>query len=209
MRPRVTGSVSAPRRAAASSSRCNRSPMVASPRTDPDRFAMYPCPMPIPAVVFRSLSRSPLRYRPACVLLAEQVVGRDGDVVEELLAEVGLAVDLQDRFDRDPGVVAEGHDEHRQPSVLRHAGVGAGEHEPMGRDVAPEVHILEPLMTQVSPSRVARVSAPARSEPPEGSDNNCTKISSARRIAGRWRRFWSSVPQSRIVAPNIPIDTAK
>ena len=50
---------------------------------------------------------------------------------------------------------------------------------------APEVQILEPLITQVSPSRVARVSAPARSEPPDGSDSNCTKISSPRRIAGR------------------------
>ena len=73
----------------------------------------------------------------------------------------------------------------------------------------PDVQILEPLITQVSPSRVARVSAPARSEPPDGSDSSCTKISSARRIAGRCRAFCASVPQSRIVAPSIPIDTAK
>ena len=77
-----------------------------------------------------------LCHRPAFVLLAQEVSGRDGDVVEELLAEVGFAVHLQDRFDRDPRVITEGHDEHRQAAVLRHVPVGAGEHETVGRDVA-------------------------------------------------------------------------
>ena len=54
-----------------------------------------------------------------------------------------------------------------------------------------------------SPSRVARVTRPARSEPPLGSERNCTHSSSPERIAGMCRCFCSSVPKSSRVGARI------
>ena len=65
---------------------------------------------------------------------------------------------------------------------------------------APVVQIFEPFSTHSSPSRTAVVSAPATSDPPLGSERNCIQISSPRRIAGRCRRFCSSVPKSSSTA---------
>ena len=62
------------------------------------------------------------------------------------------------------------------------------------------VQTFEPLRIHSSPSRTAVVSAPATSEPPLGSDSNCIQSSSPLRIAGRWRSFCSSVPNSSSTA---------
>ena len=63
---------------------------------------------------------------------------------------------------------------------------------------APVVQIFEPLSTHSSPSRTAVVRAPARSEPPLGSDRNCIQKASPLRMGGTWRAFCSSVPNSRM-----------
>ena len=73
-------------------------------------------------------------------------------------------------------------------------------HRPQSDHHAPVVHTLEPLSTHCSPSRTAVVSAPATSEPPLGSDRNCIQSSSPFKMAGRWRSFCSSVPNSRMTA---------
>src|SRR5215467_11294801 len=59
---------------------------------------------------------------------------------------------------------------------------------------APDVHTFWPLTTKWSPWSMARVRRLARSEPAPGSENPWHQISSALRIAGRWRRFCSGVP---------------
>src|SRR5712691_1907848 len=66
---------------------------------------------------------------------------------------------------------------------------------------APEVHTFWPLTTKWSPWSTARVRRLARSEPAPGSEKPWHQISSALRIAGRWRRFCSSVPQWMRVGP--------
>ena len=50
------------------------------------------------------------------------------EVVEELFAELGGAVDLRDAPQRDARAV-DGHQEHRQALVLGHVPVGAGQHQ--------------------------------------------------------------------------------
>ena len=70
-------------------------------------------------------------------------------------------------------------------------------HRPQSDHHAPVVHTLDPFNTHWSPSRTAVVRAPATSEPPLGSERNCIHNSSPRRMAGRWRCFCSSVPNSR------------
>src|SRR5690606_9723716 len=55
----------------------------------------------------------------------------------------------------------------------------------------------------MSPSRVARVITPARSEPPRGSLRNCTSTSSPRMAAEMRSRFCCSLPMSRIVGAQI------
>ena len=84
-----------------------------------------------------------------------------------------------------------------RPAVLGHVPVGAGQaHGVVGSSRRPMLQIFEPLRTKTSPSRSARVRQPARSEPPLGSERNCTHSSSPRRMAGRWRSFCSWVPTS-------------
>src|SRR4030095_5180520 len=61
------------------------------------------------------------------------------------------------------------------------------------------VHTLWPLMTQWSPCRTADDCAPARSLPAPGSENPWHQISSEERRGGRYRRFCSSLPCTRIV----------
>ena len=56
------------------------------------------------------------------------------------------------------------------------------------------VNIFDPLITQSSPSRTARVCAFATSEPASGSVNPRTQIVSARRTLGTMSRRISSVP---------------
>ena len=60
---------------------------------------------------------------------------------------------------------------------------------PQSAHQAPVVQIFEPLITHSSPSRTAVVSAPARSEPPLGSDKNCIQKVSPLRMDGMWRTF--------------------
>ncbi len=69
-------------------------------------------------------------------------------------------------------------------------------HSPQSDHQAPVVHTFEPFSTHSSPSRTAVVSAPATSDPPLGSDRNCIHRASPLRMAGRCRRFCSSVPNS-------------
>ena len=64
---------------------------------------------------------------------------------------------------------------------------------------APEVQIFCPLTIQPSPSRSARVRNCARSDPPEGSENNWHQISSPRSAGGAKRARCSGVPQVQIV----------
>ena len=110
----------------------------------------------MPAVVLRSWNSRRCATAHPSFSDAEQVVGGDRDVVEELLAEVGFAVDLHDRLDRHARVVAEWHDEHREATVLRDVPSVRASIRPWVAMSAPEVQILEPLITHVSPSRVAR-----------------------------------------------------
>ena len=51
-----------------------------------------------------------------------------------------------------------------------------------------------PLMTYSSPSAMALVSRPARSEPATGSEKPWHQISSPVEMGGRKRRFCSSLP---------------
>jgi hypothetical protein len=69
-------------------------------------------------------------------------------------------------------------------------------HSAQSAAYAPELQIFEPFRMNTSPSRVARVVTPARSDPPRGSDRNCTMTSSPRSTAGRCWRFCSSLPMS-------------
>ena len=65
------------------------------------------------------------------------------------------------------------------------------------------LHTFDPLSRNTSPSRVAVVSAPAMSDPPDGSDMNWTHSSSPRSIGGMWRCFCVSVAQSSSVGPQM------
>ena len=76
-------------------------------------------------------------------------------------------------------------------------------HSAQSAAYAPELQIFEPLRMNTSPSRVALVVTPARSDPPRGSDRNWTMISSPRMTAGRCSRFCSSLAMSSTVAPQI------
>ena len=73
-------------------------------------------------------------------------------------------------------------------------------HRPQSENHAPVVHTFEPFRIHSSPSRTAVINAPATSEPPLGSDSSCIHSSSPRRMAGRWRSFCSSVPNSNSTA---------
>ena len=73
-------------------------------------------------------------------------------------------------------------------------------HRAQSAHQAPVVQIFEPFRTHSSPSRTAVVCAPARSDPPLGSDRNCIQKVSPLRMGGTWRTFCSSVPNSRITA---------
>ena len=70
-------------------------------------------------------------------------------------------------------------------------------------DIAAVLQILEPFITHSSPSRSARVRHPARSDPPVGSERNCTHWCSPLSIGGRYFAFCSSVPKSTSVAPRM------
>jgi hypothetical protein len=69
---------------------------------------------------------------------------------------------------------------------------------------APEVHTFCPLMTKWSPSSVARVRRPARSEPASGSLMPSAAVTSARRMGTAHRRFCSSVPKARMDGVTMP-----
>jgi hypothetical protein len=69
---------------------------------------------------------------PPAVDLADEVLVGDDDVVEELLAELGVTVDLSDLADRDARCVRRDR-EPREAAVLRRVPVGPGEtHRPVG-----------------------------------------------------------------------------
>ena len=73
------------------------------------------------------------RDGPAVVHLADDGVGREPHVVEELLAELERPVDLLDRVDLH-ALLVDLHDEHGEAAVLRRVPVGAGEaHRVRGR----------------------------------------------------------------------------
>ena len=59
----------------------------------------------------------------------------------------------------------------------------------------------EPPVTYSSPSRTASVCVEARSEPASGPVSSCQVTVSPRKIGGRSRRFCSSLPQTRTLAP--------
>ena len=61
--------------------------------------------------------------------------------------------------------------------------------------------IFVPLITYSSPSRTASVSVEARSEPASGPVSSCQVTVSPRKIGGNSRRFCSSLPQTRMLAP--------
>ena len=65
----------------------------------------------------------------------------------------------------------------------------------------PPMKILVPLITYSSPSRTASVCVEARSEPASGPVRSCQVTVSPRKIGGRSRRFCSSLPQTRMLAP--------
>ena len=58
-------------------------------------------------------------------------------------------------------------------------------HIPTSAVAAPVLQILDPLSTQLSPSRSALVTAPAKSDPPPGSESNWIHTSCPRIIRGR------------------------
>ncbi|WBL36802.1 hypothetical protein O0235_04375 [Tepidiforma flava] len=64
-----------------------------------------------------------------------------------------------------------------------------------------EVQIFCPLITQLSPSRTARVWSDARSDPEPGSLKPWHQVISSRAMAGRKRAFCSSVPKRMSVGP--------
>src|SRR6185503_15158086 len=70
-----------------------------------------------------------LGHGPAVVDLTDHVIVGELDVGEELLAELGVAVDVADAFDGDPGRAC-GHQEPRAATVLRHVPGRAGEAHP-------------------------------------------------------------------------------
>ncbi len=74
---------------------------------------------------------------------------------------------------------------------------------------APVLQVFWPLTIYVSPSRVALVSSPARSDPPLGSDRNCSHLSFPERMFGMWASFCSWSPNAANVAPRILMDTPK
>ena len=87
-----------------------------------------------------------------------------------------------------------------EAAVLRHVPVGAGQAQaPVGppRAGGPDLRAVEDPLVAVAHGGG---SAPATSEPPLGSERNCIHSSSPLRIAGRWRRFCSSVPNSSSTA---------
>jgi len=68
---------------------------------------------------------------------------------------------------------------------------------------APEVQIFWPLTRKWSPLSSARVCRAARSEPAPGSEKPWHHWTSPRQISGMCSSFWSSVPYSSRVGPNI------
>ena len=60
------------------------------------------------------------------------------------------------------------------------------------------IHILVPLSTHSSPSRLARVRIPAGLEPKSGSVSPKQPIASPAAIRGSQRVFWSSLPNLQI-----------
>ena len=77
-------------------------------------------------------------------------------------------------------------------------------HSPQSARSANELHTLAPFRIHVSPSRVARVRIPARSDPAAGSEKNCTQSSSPLSMRGRCRRLNSSDACASITWPQIP-----
>ena len=75
---------------------------------------------------------------------------------------------------------------------------------PMSARCAHELHTLAPFSTHVSPSRVARVCTPARSDPATGSEKNWHHSSSPASIRGRCRRLKSSDAWASITCAHTP-----
>ena len=88
--------------------------------------------MPVPATPVRSLPSRNFAVVPAPVLLADELVGRDPDVVEEDLVDLVAAVDEADRPDGDAGRLHV--DQHeRDAELLLGLGVGPDQAEdPVG-----------------------------------------------------------------------------
>ena len=150
---------------------------------------------PLPETACRSFMSIEMRDAPPLVDRAEPQRVVDLRVVEEHLAELGVAGDLTQRADGDARLLHR-HEERGDPSVLGRVGVGAGEQQAERRDVAEAgPHLLPADGPSESPSRTALVARPARSEPAPGSENSWHQISSLRAIGRRKRSFCSSVPQ--------------
>ena len=111
----------------------------------------------------------------ALALLAEQVLGRDADVLEGELAGVGGVHPhlLQLARDREAGdrvaLVAEVDDEQGDPVVARVSGRSCVTRTMKSARGPLVMKVLEPLITYSSPSRIAVVRMPATSEPAPGS----------------------------------------
>ena len=82
-------------------------------------------------------------------------------------------------------------------------------HMPKSAMCALLLQVFWPLTTYESPSRLALVSRPARSDPPLGSDRNWIQSSWPERILARCSCFCSWVPKAARVAPRMLIDTPK
>ena len=114
-------------------------------------------------------------------------------VVEEDLGEVRVAVHLPQRPHVDARrahVEAERGDALRASARSGRAGRAAG---PNASSAPRLVHTFWPLTRHSSPSRVARVATPARSEPAPGSENSWHQISAPVAIGGSQRAHCSGV----------------
>ncbi len=92
-----------------------------------------------------------LGHGPALIEIADPVPVRDGDVVEEVLAELGGVVDLPDGADREPGGVAR-HREPGESAVLGDVPVCSGQAQsPVGevRVGAPDLLTVEDPLVAV------------------------------------------------------------